>query len=64
VDFEEALLKFGFHPATGRTPKGVQVLAAEPNPFLTYTVQAFDDGSGRSWASRSRPVRASNLAEP
>jgi len=45
MDFEETLLKFGFHPATGRTPKGVQVLAAEPNPFLTYTVQAFDDGS-------------------
>jgi hypothetical protein len=45
MDFEEALLKFGFHPSTGRTPRGVQVLTAEPNPFLTYTVQAFDDGS-------------------
>jgi hypothetical protein len=45
MDFEEALLKFGFHPATGRTPRGVQVLAAEPNPFLTYTVQAFEDGT-------------------
>ncbi len=45
MDFEEALLKFGFHPSTGRTPRGVQVLVAEPNPFLTYTVQAFDDGS-------------------
>jgi hypothetical protein len=45
VDFEEALLKFGFHPSTGRTPRGVQVLTAEPNSFLTYTVQAFDDGS-------------------
>ena len=45
MDFEEALASFGFHPATGRTPKGVQVLVAQPNPFLTYTVQAFEDGS-------------------
>jgi hypothetical protein len=28
----------------------VQVLAAEPNPFLTYSVQAFDDGTALfSW---------------
>lgn len=38
MDFEETLMKFGFHPASGRTPRGVQVLVAEPNPFLTYTV--------------------------
>jgi hypothetical protein len=50
VDFEEALVKHGFHPAAGRTPRGVQVLIAEPNPFLTYTVQAFDDGTALfSW---------------
>jgi hypothetical protein len=50
VDFEEALVKHGFHPAAGRTPRGVQVLVAEPNPFLTYTVQAFDDGTALfSW---------------
>jgi hypothetical protein len=50
VDFEEALVKHGFHPAAGRTPRGVQVLTAEPNPFLTYTVQAFDDGTALfSW---------------
>jgi hypothetical protein len=50
VDFEEALVKRGFHPATGRTPKGVQVLVAEPDPFLTYTVQTFDDGTALfSW---------------
>lgn len=50
MDFEEALLKFGFRPAAGRTPRGVQVLVAEPNPFLTYTVQAFDDGTALfSW---------------
>jgi hypothetical protein len=50
MEFEEALVKYGFHPATGRTPRGVQVLVAEPNPFLTYTVQAFDDGTALfSW---------------
>jgi hypothetical protein len=50
VDFEEALVKHGFRPAAGRTPRGVQVLVAEPNPFLTYTVQAFDDGTALfSW---------------
>ena len=34
MDFEETLLKFGFHPASGRTPRGVQVLVAEPPHFL------------------------------
>ena len=43
-------MKHGFHPAAGRTPRGVQVLVADPNPFLTYTVQAFDDGTALfSW---------------
>lgn len=45
MDFQEALVKFGFHPTSGRAPRGVRVLVAEPNPFLTYTVQAFDDGT-------------------
>jgi hypothetical protein len=50
VDFEEALVEHGFHPAAGRTPRGVQVLIAEPNPYLTFTVQAFDDGTALfSW---------------
>jgi hypothetical protein len=50
MDFEETLAGLGFHPATGRTPKGVRVLVAEPNPFLTYSVQAFDDGTALfSW---------------
>ena len=54
MDFEEALPKFGFHPATERMPRGVQVLAAEPNPFLTYTVQAFDDGTAVHVGVRGR----------
>lgn len=45
MNFQEALVKFGFHPTSGRAPRGVRVLVAEPNPFLTYTVQAFDDGT-------------------
>jgi hypothetical protein len=50
MDFEETLATLGFHPASGRSPKDVQVLVAEPNPFLTYTVQAFDDGTALfSW---------------
>jgi hypothetical protein len=50
MDFEEALVKHGFHPTSGRTPKDVQVLVAEPNRFLTYTVQAFGDGTALfSW---------------
>jgi hypothetical protein len=50
MEFEEALVKYGFHPATGRSPRGIQVLVAEPNPFLTYTVQAFDNGTALfSW---------------
>jgi hypothetical protein len=44
VDFEEALQRFGFEPETDRSPRGVRVFAAHPNPFLTYTVQAIDDG--------------------
>jgi hypothetical protein len=45
VDFDEALARLGFHPATGRSPRGVRVHVAEPNPYLTLTVQAFDDGT-------------------
>src|SRR4029450_7811280 len=50
MDFEQTLATLGFHPASGRTPKGVQVLPAEPNPFLTYTVQKLEDGTALfSW---------------
>jgi hypothetical protein len=50
VAFDEALARLGFHPATGRTPRSVRVFTAEPNRYLTYTVQAFEDGSALfSW---------------
>ncbi len=45
MGFDEALERFGFVGATGRTPRGVQVYEAKPNPYLTYTLQRFDDGT-------------------
>lgn len=44
MDFDEALVRLGFRPEAGRTPRGVRVYNAHPNRFLTYTVQAFEDG--------------------
>lgn len=44
MEFEEALGTLGFEPDTGRTP-GIHVFNAHPNRFLTYMVQAFDDGT-------------------
>jgi len=44
VGFEEALARFGFSPAE-RSARGARTYVAEPNPYLTYTVQAFDDGT-------------------
>ncbi len=32
MEFEETLATLGFHPATGRTPKGVQVLTGRTEP--------------------------------
>lgn len=50
MTFEEALARLGFAPAAGRSPRGVRAYAARPNPFLTYTVQCFDDGTALfSW---------------
>ena len=69
MDFDEALAKVGFEPETGRTPRGLRVYNAHPNPFLTYTVQALEDGSAlftfefalgeylAARASRSDPTR-------
>lgn len=45
MDFDEALARLGFARSAGRTPAGVRIYDAHPNRFLTYTVQAFDDGS-------------------
>lgn len=45
MDFQEALDALGFRPVTGRTPSGVKVYTAEPNRYMTHTVQAFEDGT-------------------
>lgn len=45
MNFQQALEALGFRPASGHTPRGVSVYTAGPNRFLTYTVQAFDDGT-------------------
>jgi hypothetical protein len=50
VDFDEALDRFGFRPGSERAPRGVRVYVCQPNPYLTYTVQAFEDGTALfSW---------------
>jgi hypothetical protein len=45
VAFEDDLAALGFRPETERTPRGVRVYTAHPNPFLMFTVQAFRDGT-------------------
>jgi hypothetical protein len=50
MDFEEALPRFGFSRSSERAPRGVRVYVAHPNRFLTYSVQAFEDGTALfSW---------------
>ena len=52
MDFEEALARLGFREGTpGRhAPSGVRVFTAQPNPYLTYSVQTYDDGTALfSW---------------
>jgi hypothetical protein len=50
MDFDEALHRWGFEPSTERSPRGARSYVAQPNRFLTYTVQAFDDGTALfSW---------------
>ena len=50
MDFELALVRYGFSRSTERSPRGVKVFLASPNHFLTYTVQAFEDGTALfSW---------------
>jgi hypothetical protein len=45
VAFEDDLAALGFRPEAERSPRGVRVFVARPNPFLTYSVQAFEDGT-------------------
>ena len=49
MDFDEALERFGFREQRlGRTES--RLFVAQPNPFLTYTVHAYEDGTALfSW---------------
>jgi len=50
MDFGEALARYGFRPGSDRAPRGARVFVAQPNRYLTYTVQMFDDGTALfSW---------------
>ena len=50
MDFVSSLASYGFARGGERAPRGVRVFTASPNRFLTYTVQAFDDGTALfSW---------------
>jgi hypothetical protein len=50
VEFEEALARLGFHEATGHRPRGLRIVTAEPNRYLTYSVQLSTDGTALfSW---------------
>lgn len=39
MSFEEALSGFGFHAGEGRAPRGAKLFTAEPNRYLTDSVQ-------------------------
>jgi hypothetical protein len=49
VEFAEALERFGFREQRDRRSES-QLFTAQPNPFLTYAVHAYEDGSALfSW---------------
>jgi hypothetical protein len=49
VEFADALERFGFREQRDRRSES-QLFTAQPNPFLTYTVHAYGDGSALfSW---------------
>jgi hypothetical protein len=49
VEFEDALERFGFHERTNQRYES-RLFIAHPNPFLTYTVHAYEDGTALfSW---------------
>ena len=45
MDFDETLARLGFAPSQDRPSRGLRTYAAHPNPYLTYWVHAYDDGS-------------------
>lgn len=47
MEFEEALEALGFRPRQGRNvgTGGARVLEAQPNAFMRYVLQVYDDGT-------------------
>ena len=45
MDFYEGIAALGFTLTQDRASRGVQVYAASPNPYLTYSLHVFDDGT-------------------
>lgn len=46
MEFDEALVRFGFHPREERGfGSGAQLHVAQPNRYLTYTVHVYRDGN-------------------
>jgi hypothetical protein len=45
MDFSEALDRMGFSRVQDRPSRGLQTYSARPNPYLTYWVHAYEDGS-------------------
>jgi hypothetical protein len=50
MTFDDALRRLGFRPSNDRAPRGVRLYTSRPNPYLTYSLQAFEDGTALlSW---------------
>ena len=45
MDFAEALIRSGFRLGQDRPSRGARTYTATPNPFMTLSVHAYDDGT-------------------
>ena len=45
MEFEEALRRLGFAPSEERLRRGTRLWMAQANPFLTYSLHAYEDGT-------------------
>jgi hypothetical protein len=45
MGFEEALERLGFVPSQERLSRGTRAFSSRPNPYLTYWVHTYDDGT-------------------
>ena len=45
MGFDEALQRLGFASSQERPSRGVRTFTARPNPYLTFWVHTYDDGT-------------------